>query len=135
MFVDGKALFIDAQTPASVETNAAGMLTTQQTNTLGVVALQVEVAGAALDSKPFALRQFAGVRDDLKTLKTEQLKTARDKNNVLLLPQAIINNQTEVDGIRQAINQCMALEPQHPLDATGCPGRPASWGSAGAPAT
>ena len=91
---------------------------TQETDTLGVAALEVDVVGPSLDSKPFGVRQFEGVRDDLKKVKTEELRYAKDKNGVHLLPQELIDKPKEVDALRQAINQCMGLPPRQSLDAT-----------------
>ena len=130
--VNGRTYFIDSNTPANLVANGAGILSmTQQTSSLGVPTLEIELVGAMHNDENHATRQFEGVRDFLKKAKTDDYKNATYKvikdnkytgEDKPLLPQAYRDDPVKmIDPLQKAMVRLMELgdSPSIRLDASG----------------
>jgi hypothetical protein len=121
--VNGATYIVDPNTPANLTANAAGRLSiTQQTSSLGIPTLEISVTGQSPSGQSTAVRQFAGVQDQLANVTSDELMGAKDASGSFILQDQYRNPNTTAP-LAQAFNECMKLADSTaiPLDHSAFP--------------
>jgi len=107
--VNGATYVVDPYNPANLTTNAAGRLSiTQPTTSLGVPTLEFNVIGQSPLGQNSAVRQFAGVQNQLGGVTSQEMMDAKDANGAYIL-QDQYRTPSSTAALAQACNQCMKL--------------------------
>jgi hypothetical protein len=107
--VNGATYFVAPQRPAYLSTNSAGMLSiSQETGSLGIPALQLNVPTVMPREHSLVVEQSAGVQNDLAHVTGPGLMEAKDASGNYVLPDTSRNTKN-TDDLARACNNCMAM--------------------------
>lgn len=108
--INGAVYFIDSAKSASVSTNGAGIISfAQQTSTLGLPTLQVNVPSIMQPGQTIAVDQSAGTQETFSTVTGATLMTATVADGSYLIPTQYRTTE-ETDALASAFNQCMNFD-------------------------
>ena len=115
---NGATFFIDAQRQAHIATNNAGMVSiAQETNSLAIPSLQINVPSLMPSEPSIAIQPSADVQNQLAKVTSEDLQNATLEDGSYMLADEYRNDDTTI-GLAEAIDQCMGMVGTPALAAT-----------------